>query len=164
MAVRWGVVGLDPTIDLEKPALPKSKTRYLSPEEFEALEATAPPWLKPILRMAVATGMRLKEVGGLRRADVDRRGGVAHIPENSKTGMRTIPLSASVREILDKELRHVRSLFVFVDEHGELYTTPQARNRISRTTLAAMKRAGIEGASFHTLRHTAGAWMVQAGV
>ncbi|MCP3996838.1 MAG: hypothetical protein GY722_17515, partial [bacterium] len=35
MAVRWGVVDLDPTIDLEKPALPKSKTRYLSPEEFE---------------------------------------------------------------------------------------------------------------------------------
>ncbi|MCP3998818.1 MAG: site-specific integrase, partial [bacterium] len=77
---------------------------------------------------------------------------------------RTIPLSASVREILDRELRHVRSPFVFVDEHGELYTTPQARNRISRTTLAAMKHAGIEGASFHTLRHTAGAWMVQAGV
>ncbi len=163
MAVRWGVVELNPTIDLEKPSLPKHKTRYLSREEFDGLENAAPPWLKPLVRMAVATGMRLKEVVGLRREDLDRRAGMIHVPEDSKTGTRTIPLSESVREILEGQLRHVRSPFVFVDGSGEPYTSPQARNRISRTTLKIMKQVGIDGASFHSLRHTAAAWMVQGG-
>ncbi len=164
MAVRWGVVEVNPTIDLEMPSLPKQKTRYLTEEEFGALENAAPPWLKPLVRMAVATGMRLKEVVGLRREDLDRRAGMIHIPEDSKTGTRTIPLSESVREILEGQLRHVRSPFVFVDGNGQPYTSPQARNRISRTTLKIMKQVGIDGASFQSLRHTAATWMIQRGV
>ena len=66
MAVRWGVIEVNPAAELEKPSLPKPKTRFLTYEEFEALEAAAPDWLQPMLRMAVATGMRLKEVVGLK--------------------------------------------------------------------------------------------------
>ncbi len=163
MAVRWGVVEVNPTIDLETPALPKPKTRYLTREEFDILENTAPPWLQPMLRTAVATGLRLKEIVGLRRENVDRGAGVIHVSEDSKTGTRAIPLTDTVREILDGQVRQLRCPFIFVDSTGKDYTSPATRNRISRATLAAMKQAGIEGASFHSLRHTAAAWMVQAG-
>jgi hypothetical protein len=41
--------------------------------------------------------------------------------------------------------------------------SPRERNRISQKTKAAAKAAGLSGVTFHTLRHTAGSWMAQAG-
>jgi integrase len=117
-----------------------------------------------MLRMAVATGMRLKEVVGLRWSDVDRNAGVLHVSENSKTGRRDIPMSDTVRGVLDGLVRHLRSPMVFVDDEGKDYTSERRRNRITVATSKAMRAAGIENASFHTLRHTAAAWMVQDGV
>ena len=164
MAVRWGVIDVNPATDLEKPSIPRPKTRFLTYEEFEALEAAAPDELRPMLRMAVATGMRLKEVVGLRWSDVDRNAGVLHVSEDSKTGRRIIPLSETVQGVLDGLVRHLRSPMVFVDDEGKDYTSERRRNRITVATSKAMRTAGIENASFHTLRHTAAAWMVQDGV
>jgi integrase len=164
MAVRWGVLEHDPTSALEKPALPTSKTRYLTAEEFQRLEAAAAPWLRPFLRMAVSTGMRLKEVVGLRWENIDRQAAILYVSEDSKTGSRPIPINQTVRALLDDQVRRLRTPWVFVDDTGNDHTSPRARNRVSKFTLEAMKAAGIEDASFHTLRHTAAAWMVQAGV
>ncbi len=162
MAVRWGVLELNPAAEMEKPSPAQPRTRFLTVEEFEKVEAAAPEWLRPILRIAVATGMRLKEVVGLRWTDVDRVGGVIHVDQDTKTGRREIPMSETVREVLDGVVRHVRSPMVFVDEDGRDYTSENRRNRITAVTSKAMRDAGIEGAAFHALRHTAAAWMVQS--
>jgi len=114
--------------------------------------------------MAVATGMRLKEVVGLRWDDVNRAARVIQVSEDSKTGRRDIPMSKSVEGVLDDQVRHLRSPMVFVDSEGRDYSSAAARDRVSRKTRKAMEDAGIQDASFHTLRHTAAAWMVQAGV
>ncbi len=164
MAVRWGVIEINPAAELEKPSIPRPKTRFLTYEEFEALEAAAPEWLGPILRMAVATGMRLKEVVGLRWSDMNRSAGVVHVSEDSKTGRRDIPMSDTVRGVLDGLVRHLRSPMIFVDDQGNDYTSERRRGQITATTSRAMRAAGIEDASFHTIRHTAAAWMVQDGV
>ena len=50
-----------------------------------------------------------------------------------------------------------------MDSAGESYTSAMARNRISKATRALMKSLKIQGASFYTLRHTAGSWAAQAG-
>ena len=42
--------------------------RPLGREEWGLVLDAAEPWIKPILRMAVATGARLKEIVGLTRA------------------------------------------------------------------------------------------------
>ena len=164
MAVRWDVLDVNPASELEKPSVPRPKTRFLTLEEFYALEAAAPEWLRPILRTAVSTGMRLKEVVGLRWEDMDRSAGVIHISEDSKTGRRDIPLPQSVMELLGDQVRHIRSSRVFLDSEGRDFASPAGRNRVSRMTVKAMRDASVEDASFHTLRHTAAAWMVQAGV
>jgi integrase len=164
LAVRWGVVEHDPASMLEKPSLPAPRTRYLTTEEFGLLDAAAPVWLRPLLIMAVSTGMRLKEIAGLRWASVDRQAGILYVSEDSKTGSRPIPMNQTARATLDSQIRRLRVPWVFVGESGDDYTSPGARNRISKATLEAMKSAGIANASFHTLRHTAAAWMVQGGV
>ena len=164
MAVRWGVLDVNPAAELEKPSIPKPKTRFLTIEEFEAAEAAAPEWLRPMLRMAVATGMRLKEVTGLQWKDVDRGSSVLYVSQETKTGRRAIPISEAVLAIINGRVRHLKSPFLFLDEKGDDYSSEAARNRISHYAKKAMLDAGIADASFHTLRHTAAAWMVQDGV
>jgi integrase len=163
VAVRWGVIDANPAVEMEKPPARKHKTRYLTPEEFRKVEAVALDWLRPMLRMAVTTGMRLKEVVGLRWEDVDRNAGVIHVTEDSKTGTRVIPMSKTVQQILAGQVRHLLSPMVFVNADGRDYTSEAARTWISQATKRAMRKGGIEDASFHTLRHTAAAWMVQEG-
>ena len=164
VAVRWGLLEVNPAADLEKPAPAKSKTRYLSRDEVESLESATPPWLRPMVMLAVATGMRLKEITELRWDDIDLASGFLYVAQNTKTGTRAVPLTQAARGILKGQVRRLRCAYVFTDLAGEPYTTVKRRDEISKATRAAMRAAGVEAASFHTLRHTAAAWMVQGGV
>ncbi len=169
MAVRWGVIDASPAADLEGPPEPPHRTRFLSREEWTRLDKHAAPYLRPILRCAVLTGLRLREITELRWEDYDRKAGTVTLSGQNKTGsVRTVPVSAETRELLDEQVRHVRCPFVFafVDDEGIVrgYVDPKSRARISQNTRAAMKAAKIDGASFHTLRHTAGTWLVQRKV
>ena len=162
-AKRWGEVAVNPASDLQKPSEPKHKVRFLTTDEWKRLEVVTPPWLCPILRMAVATGMRLGEITGLRWEDVDGKAKLIHVPTDSKTGTRAIPINETAAEVLDSQVRHVRSPYVFVDSTGQHYHDRETRNTVSKRTKAAMKRAGLTDCTFHVLRHTAASWMVQAG-
>jgi integrase len=122
------------------------------------------------MRLAVATGMRLGEVVSARWDDVDVPGKLLHVAGETKTGTRAVPLGAEALDVLADLLARRqgslvlrRSPFVFVDSAGADYTSMEARNRISKATKAVLKKAGVTGASYHTLRHTAASFMVQAG-
>ncbi len=163
-AVRWGVLETNPAADLEKPREPKHRERYLSREEYGRLRDAAPPWLRPMLRLAVVTGLRLKELVGLRWNEIDHEAALLHISEDNKTATpRAIPMGQVVRDVLAGQVRRLRDPHVFLDSAGKPYTSTKARNAISKATRALMKAQEIEGASFHTLRHTAGSWAGQAG-
>ena len=70
-----------------------------------------------------------------------------------------------VLAIINGRVRHLKSPYLFFDhEAGADFNTEAARSRISHHAKKAMVDAGIADASFHTLRHTAAAWMVQDGV
>ncbi len=85
--------------------------------------------------------------------------------EDSKTGRADpVPLTMEAKRVLRAQPRQFRCSYVFTDSGGQPYVTEHARNRISKATKAAMKVAGIDDATFHTLRHTAASWMVQGGV
>ena len=172
-AKRQGLIEVNPAADLEKPGEPKHKIRYLTQDEWNGLLDVAPAWLRPILTLAVATGMRLKEVVGLRWEDVAQGDGLLCVSGDNKTGRpRAVPLGEAAREVLEAQDRHRRETaratstlpeYVFLDASGQPYTSERARNRISQWTRWTMEKASIRGASFHTLRHTAASWMVQAG-
>jgi len=163
-AVEWGVIEASPAVGLRKPKEERPRTRYLTVREWGSLEGTLPPWLKPMVTLALATGMRLKEVSKLRWDDVDRGPDVIHVPMDTKTGTRPIPINRMAQKALAGQVRHLRNPYVFVDSQGEHFDSDLRRNRISRCTTQAMRAAGISNASFHTLRHTAASLMVQGGV
>jgi integrase len=100
----------------------------------------------------------------LRWGDWDREKGQLFVSEENKTGRpRTIPLSAEATEVFQRQVRRIKATHVFVNRQGKPYLSRDARQFIGRRTKRAMVDAGIQGASFHTLRHTAGSWMAQAG-
>ncbi len=165
LAVRWGVLEASPAVDLQKPSEPEHRTRFLHREEWDRLHAAAEPWLKPILALAICTGLRLKEAVGLRWSDVDRKDGLLYVSEDNKTAKpRSIPLGQAAQAVLDSlKVRHLRSEYVFTNAKGEPYISERDRNRVTQRTKAAAKAAGLAGVTFHTLRHTAGSWAAQAG-
>ncbi len=164
LAVRWGVLEANPAADVKKPPEPKHRDRYLSREEYGQLRDAAPPWLRPLFRLAVVTGLRLKELVGLRWDEIDHEAGLLHVSEDNKTATpRVMPMGQVAREVLAGQVRRLRDPHVFLDAAGKPYTSQEARNRISHRTRALMKSLSIQDASFHTLRHTAGSWAGQAG-
>jgi integrase len=171
-AERWGVVTDNPARRVQKPAEPRHKVRFLSADEWQRLHEAAPVWLRPILRLAVSTGMRMKEITLLQWGDVDDAGRLLHVAEDTKTGTRVVPLNLEALAVLEAQRTRRRAIvkeggalspYVFTGEDGKPFLEREQRNRITKVTLSKMASAGIEEASFHTLRHTAAAWMVQAG-
>lgn len=164
-AVQRELIEFNPATDMEKPSVAQHRCGYLTPDQFRLLEGAAPPWVRPILRFAVSTGMRLKEVTGLTWGDVDKAAGLVHVPMDSKTGTSAVPLSATARAVLDDTTRRLRCPYVFHDDAKEPILSDRQRARVSQTTGKAARSVGIEeGRAFHLLRHTAASWMVQAGV
>lgn len=176
IAERWGVCRGNPVVGVDRPKEPDHKTNFLTRDEFAALHAEAPPWLRPILVLAVNTALRRKEVVGLRWDDVDFPGKQLYVSSDSKTGQgRYVPANATALTVLRSQRERVREIqretdpgriipWVFVDAEGNDYTGEDARAVVSNATKAAAKRAGIgRKITFHDLRHTSASWMVQAG-
>lgn len=170
-ARRWGVLVTNPAADLVKPSEPRHKVRFLSVDEWKRFGAVAPPHRLALYRMAVATGMRLKELTGLRWEDVNLPERLLHVAEDTKTGTRTLPVGDEAKAVLDEQKQRRTVVgreqgkltpYVFVDSEGEHFHTRERRNKLTKFTGADMRAAGIADASFHTLRHTAAAWMIQA--
>lgn len=164
-AVRWDVLAASPAVGMTRPSEPGHLTRYLTPDEFRRLHAAAPPWLRPVLLLAVTTCLRLKELTNLRWEDYDRAAAVLVIvPDRKVPTVHHVPVNATARQLLEQLPRSIRDPHILRAPRGEGMASETRRKRISVTTRAAMRAAGIERASFHTLRHTGASWMAQAGV
>ena len=163
-AKKQGLIEVNPTVDMEKPAEPRRHKVYLQVSQWFDLLGAAEAWLVPIHTMAVAAGgRRLAEVVGLRWDDVDLENRLLHFEIPKTSDVLTVPLGSAARQVLKGLVRHVRSPYCFVDGTGEPYTSIRQRNRISKRTKAAMKRAGIEGGTFKSLRTTAATWLAKRG-
>ncbi len=172
-ARRRGEVAANVAVDLEKPPEPRHRTRYLTAledgtEEWRRLYDAAEPPMKPRILLALSTGARLKEVDSLDCANLDWQEGMVYLSADNKTATpRAVPMGEVAREVLeDLGSRFRKSGPVFTDglaEGAAGGSTARRRNWISQRTKVAAKAVGLEGVSFHTLRHSVGSWLAQAG-
>jgi integrase len=145
----WGYpLGENPVRQIVMPEASKSRSRRLGPDEavrlFSALEASRLPYLKPIVLLAIETGMRRGEILSLRWECIHLHQSTAHLPMTKNGHARTVPLSPRAVSIIDKLPRTGFELFEGVSSNAL---------RLSWERLK--ERSGLSDLRLHDLRHEA---------
>jgi len=139
------------------------KERVLTLDEEERLISSSPPYLKPIIKTALNTGMRKSEIISLKWSNIDFDYNIITIEAtNSKSKrIKRIPINSLLRKVLfEQKLRTGFSDYVFVNSNGVPY---KKQNSLKTCFELARKKANVEDLRFHDLRHTAATRMVEVG-
>jgi len=159
-AVEWGILETSPFKKGNRLMFKENnhRLRFLTSEEVEALLKACSPHLKPIVEVALLTGMRRGELLGLKWDQF--RNGFIYLTETKSGKARQIPVSDRLAQVL-KELRQknqLKSPHVFCDSQGRRF------HEVKRSFTSACRRAGLEDFRFHDLRHTFASHLVMNGV
>ena len=164
-AINLGLMKENPAkrVRLEK-EIPRM--RFLTREEVhrlvEASENKWAPYLRPIIIMAVNTGMRRGEILSLRWEDVDFDRRVISIKRTKNDQPREIPMTDWLFEALcdwrKKSQKRLDNGFVFSNNNGHPLT------KFYKAFHVALKKANIRDFRFHDLRHTFASHMRMAGL
>jgi integrase len=157
-AVEWGLARENPMRGVKLFREDNQRTRILSEEEEARLLAACQEsrsWrLRLVILTALHTGMRKGEILSLKKEDVDFQARYITVGQTKNGHGRRIPLNATLKGALLEAVRQSRSEYVFGGEDGRPVVN------IKRGWQAALKRAGIDGVTFHTCRHTFGTRLV----
>lgn len=147
----WKWITESPTTDVARPKAPPARNRLISQKEIEAI-CVALNWRHDIVDVppttkqqhialaflfAIETAMRAGEISGLKADDVCGRVARLHMTKNGLP--RDVPLSARALEIWE----------MVPEGFGVTSATLYAMFRKAR------EKAGIEGMTFHDMRHEA---------
>jgi len=157
-AVQWGFVKNNPLKSVMKFKEPPGRVRYLERKEIGALIACCAEHLKPIVAMALTTGMRKSEILNLRWSDVDMVNRLITIRKTKNNHMKRMPINRILYSTLNRLGPANCDGYVFTSKNGKPYTT------ITKGFKAALRRAGIDDFRFHDLRHTFASHLVMRGV
>ena len=160
---REGLVGADPTQNLDHPKLPRSLPKSLSEAEVEALLNAADDASnlglrdRAMLETIYATGLRVSELVGLKLLHLDLRAGMARV--TGKGGKdRVVPLGEVALEWIERYLREARSDLLAGRQSDLVFASPRAgaltRQAFWYRIKLLARKAGIRTpVSPHTLRH-----------
>ncbi len=136
------------------------KERVLTKEEEERLMNELLEYQRSIIKFALNTGARLREILDLKWENIDLEKRTVKLEKTKAGKIRFLPINS----ILSKELKNLKannghSEFVFPS-----LKTGEAWFSIRKGFGAACERAGIEKLRFHDLRHTFATRLVENGV
>ncbi len=158
LAVEWELIPASPAHGVRPPKVPAGRVRYLQPGELRAVLESCPEWLRPIVALAVATGMRRGEILGLRWLDVDLKGGRIMLPQTKNGEGRIVYLNNLAQQALAAVQRENAKPTDHVFAGNSV--TPE---NVSLAFLRACRAVNISDFRFHDLRHTAASWMRMRG-
>jgi integrase len=155
----WGMESLGNPVQRirgQRPKLPAGRTRRLVDDEESCLLSAAASYggeIGPIITWAIETAMRRAEISGMRWEHLDRKHRVLLIPE-TKTGVpRKVPLSSRAIETLEELPRRL---------DGKVWS--MRPDSITQAFERVCSSAGIEGLTFHDLRHEATSRLFEKGL
>ena len=187
-AVKWGLVGRNVADAVDPPRAVNKEMKALdSAGVLRLLDAARGTIYFPLINLATFTGMRRSELLGLRWLDLNLSRGTVSIAqvlhclpggrivfEQPKTARskRLVKLShettlalRAYRDTVEADLEQVgdsisgdRLLF------SQINGAPLLPNTVTHAFAKIARRAGLEGFTFHSLRHTHASIMLQQGV
>jgi integrase len=135
------------------------RLRFLNVEECQALIDCSAPHLKPIVKVALHTGMRKSEILNLKWEQVDLTHGFILLDITKNGERREIPIDNTVKNVFNEIPHSMESIHVFTDiKTGEPYKS------VKKSFSTALKKVKIHDFRFHDLRHTFASHLVMAGV
>jgi integrase len=163
-AVKRGEVTLNPSRDVDLPAVEGRRERVASPEEAQQLIGALPESERALWATALYAGLRLGELQALQAEDVDLDERLIHVRRSwdkqegfvatkSKAGERIVPISEHLRAYLHERTEG----FYFAGE-------PFNYGKTTRRAYAAWKDAGLERITLHESRHSYSTFLDAAGI
>lgn len=171
---KLGYMSLNPVHGLKLEKVPYKFPRYLTVQEVDLLcdtieevqlasesQGLNPSWLAPVVRAAVLTGMRIGELVNLQWSHVDTLKNTISVKqegtfETKSKRDRIIPLTDELARLLNSLPQ--TSKWVLTSFSGEKLF-PQYVSRRFKHFCNLLEL----DAKFHTLRHSAASWLVEAG-
>lgn len=193
-AVELGMLAKNPCKGVNFPKDDTKPMRVLSKDEQRRyVEALEEEFYRPLLLTYLYTGMRLGEALPLQWCDVDLENRTIRINKKAitvhnhnthtakqeiqnfcktKSSKRTIVITAGLAEILAEHKKNEKALAEALEENwseAELVFKNSRRHIVQASNIDEInariyKKAGIEGATNHTLRHTYATRCFEAGV
>jgi integrase len=175
-AVRLDMIPVNPMSKVELPPAEKPQARSLTLEEVKALRRVCRgDWTYLFVELALATGLRRGELLALEWPDVDhsrRALSVSKSLEETAKGLKLkLPKSGKGRALT---LPH--SVLVLLPRYGArgelkkglIFPGPDGKWRkpaiVSQVIVRRLRKAGIAGASLHSLRHTHATALLSRGM
>ena len=152
----WGIALVNPVRDIRRPPAPNARTRRLVDDEQARLLATAQAYggeIALLITWAIETAMRRGEIAAMRWEHLDRRARVLLLPETKNGTPRRVPLSMAALAVLDGLPRRL---------DGRVWG--MRPDSISQAFERVCGAAGIEGLTFHDLRHEATSRLFEKGL
>jgi integrase len=143
----WGIEVENPIRPLRKPERNRARDRRLRQGEWDKLAKELArcrnPLILPLVRLALATGMRRSELLSLTWSQIDFERGIIALLKTKNGFPRQVPLTEEALDVLRDLGRNGECLF------------PLSRNAVKMAWQRARNRAGLNGFRFHDLRHEA---------
>jgi integrase len=152
MAVDNGLIASNPCRRVKKFREDNQRTRYLTVEEEENLLDQCidrRAYLRPIILLAINTGMRRGEILSLKWSQVDFSRRLIYVTNTKTEKDRVIPMNETVVSALECLSRKDERLFRVTD--------------FKKAFTRACDKAEITGLRFHDLRHTAATRLADGG-
>ena len=132
--------------------------RYLDRDEIDRLlDNCVNDYTRDVTVAVLNTGMRRQEILSLKWEQV--RGDFIYLSKTKTDDARQIPINDDLVELF-KEVRaknQLKSKYIFCDNGGRPF------KEITKSFMAALRRAGIEDFRFHDLRHTFASHFIMRG-
>ena len=157
-AILWNEFDDNPVRKVEMLKENNIRLRYLEKEEVKSLLEACAPHLKPIVTIAIYTGMRRGEIFGLKWQNIDIQHDVIYLLDTKNGERREVLLNETAKKALIAIPKHPESSYVFCNKNGQPYTS------VKKSFHSALKKCGIINFRFHDLRHTFASQLIMAGV
>ena len=155
-AIEWGKYEENPAKKVKLLKGEVKRVRFLMPDDVQKLLSNCADHLKPIVTVAVHTGMRKGELLSLNWDQVNFEQGIISLLDTKNHKRRDISMNETVKATLTGMER--KGSYVFSAEDGGSF------GDVRRSFETALRRSGIQDFRFHDLRHTFASNLVMESV
>lgn len=164
LAINWKMADENPVQKVRFLRQPEPRERILTEDEEERLLEASSEHLRPVILVALRTGMRKAEIVTLRWDQIDMRNREIEVIRTKSGKKRIIPISEDLYEEL-KLLKEKDGNAEFVFQYADQKTGEKRHlKHFRRSFETACRRAKISSFTFHDLRHTFASRLVRSGV